>query len=299
VKDHKRTEEQQKDYIFDIFSKCRLETASSRLQVHYPTLCEQIYIWYKDYLAVDVDKMGLEITKVINCFTKDEILSNIPKDKDGFFNYLKTSLSNEKKANYHNFNEKDIIKIQKEKKRKLRKVKDFIKMKESQFGRELTHNELIQGISKWFKEQDYIDLLNMINVGSFSYTGKDGNDEIDALNFVGTNSFDPLDEYIIETDKEIVLEAVKSLLEKKQERARDCYKALFTLYCLKNDLKGLYPILDQEIIDSFYKHEKKPKQYEIYMKYHSEVDKSSAEAMASTNLKEFLKDIETCLKAKN
>ena len=297
MKEHKRTEEQQKDYIFDIFSKCYNETASSRLQVYYPTLCEQIFIWYRDYLAVN--KMGLEISKVINCFTKDENIAKIPKDKDGFFKYLKTSLSNEKKANYHEFNENDIIKIQKEEKRKLRKVKDFIKMKESQLGRELTHNEIIQGISKWFKEQEYIDLLNMINIDGFSYTSKDGNDKIDVLNFVDTNSIDPLDEYIIETEKEIVLEAVKSLLERKQERARDCYKALFTLYCIKNDLRYLYPILDQEIIDFSHKEEKKPKQYEIYMKYHPEVEQKSAEALASANLREFLKDIETYLKNKN
>jgi len=95
------------------------------------------------------------------------------------------------------------------------------------------------------------------------------------------------------------MKAVKSLLDKKQERSRDCCKALFTLHCIKKGITGLYPILDQEIIDSFYKEDKKPKQYEVYQKYHPGIDKKSAEAQAATNLHKFLNDVETCLKDKN
>ena len=298
MKRHKRTEEQQKDYILDIFSKCHSETASSRLQTYYPTLCEQIYLWYRDYLSVDVDKMGLEITKVIKRFIKDENLSKIPQDKDDFFKYLNASINKEKAGYYREYNEKDTIKIPKDKKRKLREVEDFIRMKESQLGRKLTNDEQIQGISKWFKKQEYIDLLNAKNVGSISYPGNDENSEIDALNYIDTLSTDPIDEYIIKTDMETVRKAVKSLLDKKQERSRDCYRALFTLHCIKNEIKGLYPILDQEIIDTFHKYGKKPKQYEIYLKYHPGIDKNSAEALSSKNISEFLKDIETCLKEK-
>ena len=293
MKEHKRTEEQQKEYIFDIFTKCNSETAPSRLQVYYPTLCEQVYRWYRDYLFIDVNKMGLEITKVINRFIKEENIIKIPKDKDGFFKYLTTSIKREKADSYREYNENDTIKIPKEIKRKLREVEDFIRMKESQLGRELTNAEQKQGISKWFKEQEYIDLLNVINVGSISYISEGGNDE------TNTHSVDPLDEYIRKTYMETVLEAVKYLLDKKQERARDCCKALFTLYCIKNDLRELYPILDQEILDSFYKDGKKPKQYEIYLEYNPKADKKSAEVQAATNLRKFLNDIETYLKAKN
>jgi uncharacterized membrane-anchored protein YjiN (DUF445 family) len=286
VKEHKRTEEQQKDYIFDIFSKCHKETTSGRLQVYYPTLCEQIYLWYRDYLSIDVDKMGLEITKVINRFTKEENISKVPQDKDGFFKYLNASITREKAGFYREYNENDKVKIPKDKKRKLRDLEDFIRMTESQLGRKLTADECSQGVSKWFKKQEYVDLLNVINVDSISYPSNN------------TLSVDPLDEYIKKTDMAIIREAVTSVLAKKQERARDCYKALFTLHCLKKDIRELYPILDQEIIDAFHKDEKKPKQYEIYLKYHPETDKKSAEVMASTNLKEFLKDIETYLKEK-
>ena len=295
MKEHKRTEEQQKDYIFNIFSKCRSETAPGRLQVYYPTLCGEIYLWYRDYLSVDIDNMGLAISKVINRFTKIEKILKIPNDKDGFFKYLTTSIKREKIGSHYEFDENATVNIPKEKKRKFKEVKGFIRMKESQLGRKLTSEETTQGISKWFKKQEYLDLLNLINIDSISHGGNNGNSEIDIID---THSTDPLGEYIIKTDMETVLEAVNYLLDERQERARPCIKALFTLHCIKNNLKELYPILDQEIIDSFHKHDKKPKQYEIYLKYHPEADKKGAEAMASTNIREFLNDVKTYLKSK-
>jgi DNA-directed RNA polymerase specialized sigma subunit len=304
----KRTEEQQKDYIFDIFSKCHKETASNRLQVYYPTLCEQIYLWYRDYLSFDVDKMGLEITKVINRFTKEKNISKIPQDKDSFFKYLNVSIKTEKAGFHREYNENETIKIPKEKKKKLREIEDFIRMKESNLGRKLTYNERIQSISAWFKitekkVREYLELVNNKNISSL-----DVNNNGEKMNILDSedlkppylsNSFEePESAFFTNFNMAIIREAVTSVLAKKQERARDCYKALFTLHCLKKDIRELYPILDQEIIDAFHKDEKNPKQYEIYLKYHPETDKKSAEAMASTNLKEFLKDIETYLKGK-
>ena len=300
MKERKRTEEQQKDHIFAIFTKCHSETASNRLQIYYPILCGEIYLWYRDYLSTDVDKIGLEITKVINHFIKDDNILKIPKDKDGFFKYLNASINREKAGFYREYNENDTIKIPKDKKRNLREVEDFIRMKESQLGRKLTYDELIQGITKWFKKQEYVDLLNLINVDSISYTSNDGNNEIDVLNYADSFSDNPFDEYINKIDKITVLEAVKSLLVKKQERSRDCYRALFTQYCIKNykDFEKLYPVLDSKIMEIWQKDEKNLKLYEIYQMYHPNVKKSSADAMASTNLREFLSDIETYIKEK-
>jgi hypothetical protein len=298
VKERKKTEEQQKDCIFDIFTKCHSETASGRLQVYYPELCEQIYRWYSEFLSIDVDKMGLEIVKVINRSIKDENISKIPDDKDGFFKYLNASIMREKASFYREYNENDTIKIPKEKKRKLREVEDFIRMKESQLGRKITSDELIQGISKWFKNHEYVDLLNSLNVGSLSYVSNDKDNKSDDLNYINSLSYDPLVEYINKTDKKSALEAVKSLLEKKQERSRDCYRALFTLHCIENykDFEELYPVLDKNILETCQKDGKSPNQYEIYQIYHPNAQKYSAEAMASKNLHEFLNDIETYLK---
>ena len=301
MKEHKRTEEQQKDYIFDIFSKCHSETASGRLQVYYPTLCERIYKWYRDYLSIDVDKMGLEIAKVINRFVRDETISKIPDDKDGFFKYLTSSIKRESASFYREYNENDTIRIPKEKKQKLREVEDFIRMKESQLGRKLTTDEQIQGISKWFKKQEYVDLLNLINVISISHTSIDGSDEVDFLNCAAPFTDDPIDRYIRKTDMVTLRETVSSLIGNKQKRSRDCYRALFTLYCIENykDFEILYPVLDSHILENWHKTGKTPKQYEIYQKYHPNAIKSSSEAMASTNLREFLNEIESYLKEKN
>jgi hypothetical protein len=294
---YKKTEEQQKDLIFDIFSQWQNSTYSDRTQTYFLQLCEQIYKWYKDYRPKKADDMGLEISEVINNVMNKEKKLNIPKDKDGFFKYLNTALSNERAGSFREFDEDKTIRITKEVKAKLKKSREYIIGEERQLGRKLTYDERIKGISEWFKEQEYVDLLNVINVGRISYASNDENNEIDTLNFIYTHSYDsPLDEYIKKTNMETILETVKSLLNKKQERARDCDRALFTLYCIKNDLKGLYPVLDQEIIDSFHKDGKEPKQYVIYLKYHPKVQKSSAEAMAAKNLGEFLKEIKTCLK---
>jgi len=302
VKEHKRTEEQQKDYIFDIFSKCHSETSSSRIQVNSSILCEQIYLWYRDYLSFDVDKIGLEITKVISRFTKDENISKIPKDKDGFFKYLTVSINNEKAASYREYNENDTIRIPRDKKRKLREIEDFIRMKESQLERKLTNAEQIQSISKWFKITErkaieYLELVNNKNVIGLDTKNNNGEernilDTEDLKHTYLSSSYEKPDSAFFENlDVSIIKEAIISVLDKKQERARDCYKELFTLYCIKKNLKELYPILDQKMIASFQK--KKKKQYEIYMEYHDGIDKKSAEPQAATNLRGFLNDIKT------
>ena len=303
----KRTEGQQKDFIFDIFSKCQSEAASSRHQMHYTMLCEQIYRWYKDYLCVDVDRMGLEIANVIKRILKDNNISNIPKNKDGFFKYLNTAITREKASYYRNYNEKDTIKIPKEKKVKLREVEDFIRMKESLLGRKLTDDEKSTGISKWFKNQEYVDLLNALNLGSISFSGGDESNEMDALNLKAIPVYntgisdDPLDEYLLKFNTETICETIKFALDKKQERSKKCYRALFTLYCIENikNYEGLYPVLDKNILESCQEDGKKPTQHEIYQKYHTKAQKNSADAMASKNLKEFLSDIETLLKEKH
>jgi hypothetical protein len=58
VREHTRTEEQQKDLIFDIFSEWQNSTYSDRTQTYFFQLCEQVYKWYKDYRPVKADDMG-------------------------------------------------------------------------------------------------------------------------------------------------------------------------------------------------------------------------------------------------
>jgi hypothetical protein len=287
-------EEKLKTIIYDIYTSFFDETTSDQREKDLGKIWGNIVSWWNNYYyhKIDAKEMGVEIFNVIKRLVKDN--NQTKKDKSELFYILKKSMENAEKEYFSKY-EQSPIKISREKKRKLKEVAGFIRMKESQLERKLTTEEQIQGISKWFKNPEYIELLNIENIGSLDT----GNEETGGPNYADPHSDDPLDEYINKTDTEDVLEAVTSVLDKKQERARPCIKALFTLYCIKNNLKGLYPILDKEIIDSFYKHDKKPKQYEIYLKYHPETDKESAGVMAATNLREFLNDLETYLKKKN
>jgi len=291
-------EERLKTVIYDIYTRLLYETASDRRQVYCGQIWEKIVLWCDkyNYLEINANEMGIEIYNVIKRLVKDN--NETAKNETEFFYILRKSMKNAKNEYIRN-NEQGLIKISKEKEQKLKRVDGSIRMKESLFGRKLTNEEKVQCISKWFKKQEYVDLINSKNVVSILYTSNDGNDEIDGLNSDGSHSVDPLDEYINKTDMKIILEAVKSLLAKKQERSRPCYKALFTLYCIKNNLKGLYPVLDQEIIYSYSNDDKKPTQYEIYLKYHPEANKKGADAMASKNLNEFLNEIKFYLKEKN
>ena len=294
-------EKRLKDTIFAIFSEYKNELSSDRRQADFGRLCEQIYKWCRDYgFKRDINKMGLEIHNVICRILKDEKMLKIPEDKDGFFSYFKYSFETEKGSYYRQYNENDIIKISKEKKSKLRKIEELIKAKKSLLGRELTSDEEIQVASKWLKKKEYIDLLNSRNVGSISYTPNGGSDEIDGLNRFLTVSDDPHDIYINKTIMESIRDAAKFLLDKKQKRTRNCYKALYTLHCIKK-IKGfemLYPVLDEEILETWHKTGKKPTQYEIYQKYHPDAKKDSVEAMASKDLKGFLNKIKAYLEKK-
>jgi len=144
---------------------------------------------------------------------------------------------------------------------------NVVRMQESYLGRKLSEDEKDNVLTIWFEhevaEGPNIDLLINSNIA-------------------------------------IIYEAVKTALEKKQDRSRDCYRALFTLHCIENKhTEGLFSILDQDIITSFQKDDKKPMQYEIWQKYHPNALKSSSEVQASKNLNDFLRDLEKYLKEKN
>jgi len=288
-------EEKLKTVIYDIYTSLFYETASDRRQVYCGQIWEKIVLWCDkyNYLEINANEMGVEIYNVIKRLVKDN--NGTAKNKSEFFYILKKSMKNAENEYFRN-NEQGLLKISKGKEQKLKKVDDSIKMKESQLGRKLTNDEEEQCILKWFKKQEYIDLYKAKSMSSISYIN---NDEIDDIDIEDTHLITPLDEYINKTDMKTVLIAIENLINKKQERSRDCYRALFTLYCIKNNLKGLYPILDQVIIDSYSKEDKKPKQYEIYMKYHPGIEIESAQAEASKNLHEFLNEVKSYLKEKN
>ena len=276
---HNKTEEQIKDAIYNLFTRCRTEKSPDRKPVLTSQLCEKIFIWCRDYLFTnEAEKLGLEIFNFTMRIVREDSKANIPTDKKEFIKYLFSSLKKER-AGYYRKYESGLIKITKENKSKIKAVEDTIRMKECFLGRNLTEDEQSQCISKWFKKQEYIDLKNKIYANSPS--------DIDKVGVYD----DPLNTYLLKIDTEIIQKAVKLVLDKKQERSKDCYKELFTLFCFENNLDMLYPVLDNEILEACYEYQQKPKQYEIYLKYHPEAKKASAEAIASKMLKDFINDL--------
>jgi len=297
-------EENLKTTIYSIYISFFNESSSDRRQVYIGQIWEKIVIWWNkfNYHKIDdANEMGKEIFYIIKRFVKD---NNKPaKNKSEFFSILRESMKNAENEYFRKY-EQGPIDTPREKRSKFRKIADTIRIRQNELGRKLTTNECEQIIYIFFKKQDYIDLHNAINIGSISYTSNDGNDEIDILNFAKTPADLLFDELINKINAQDVIEAVNYLLDKKQERSRDCYRALFTLHCFENikDFEELCPVLDESIIKDCQKGKKDGKnlnQSEIYQKYHPNAQKSGAEAMASKNLSEFLIDIKTYLKEKN
>jgi hypothetical protein len=248
--------------------------------------------------------MGVEIVNVTMRLLKEENKSNIPQRKEDFFKYLIKSLNTEKAAYYRNI-ESGTIKIPKAKKQKYKNADNILKMEESNLGRKLTFDERSQCITRWnnnFDINEYITIYKskyIYSTSPINIAGKkdDPLNSIVTLIYTENISNNPLDEYLFTYTTEIICKAIKTVLEKKQERARDCYRSLLTLRCIDNF--ALYSVLDQEIIETYQKNKVKPKQYEIYQKYHPTTKKDCAEASASKMLKDFFKDLKTYLKEKN
>ena len=293
--------------IFSIFTQCRIEQSTDRRQVYFGQLCDQIFKWCN---LKKIEDMGEEICIVCKRLLKEESKANIPKEKSEFIKYLYIALKTEK-SNYYRTYESGIIKIPKEKKSKLKEIENVLKMEESNLGRKLTFDEQMQSLYKWFKfnkedYQKYIDLLSKKYVGSIS---KNDDDKPDLLNMAVNAHYDKdindnnQNDNLFSQNLKILCEAVKSVLEKKQLRTRDCYKALFTLYCIDNhsdiaELEGLSTTLDIDLLKTYRKDNKKPTQKEIYQKYHSETKDTSAEVRASETLGIFLADLRQYLNSK-
>jgi hypothetical protein len=304
-----KDEEELKDEIFNIYIKFKNETASDRRQVYYSQLWKPIYKWclIKEKNRFGKDRFGEEIGIVIKSITNEESKANVPQVKDEFFKYLFSSIITAE-AGYHRKYDSGTIKIPKEKMSKLKNMENVLRMEESNLGRKLTDDERSYYLDKWFRfnkqeYQKYIDLYNKIFIESISYISDDG-DETDVLNMSVTPLFgvsnNPQDEYLTKLNTEAICNAVNTVLNNRQERARPCLKALFTAFCLDNiiEYQDLYHILDNEIIED-YKKDKKPTKYEIYQKYHPDVKQSSAEAIASKNLSDFIKDLKIYLEDNN
>jgi len=276
---------QQEGLIFEIFSKWKNSTDSSETQKYCDQFRKQVDDWYKTYYKNAYNMYGRELKIVIDKITSKDRKLNIPKDEKGFIKYFSVALRNEKRNTIRKFDGRKSSYIPKGVKSRLKKLAKFIALEENRLGRKLTEEQKVLCAikTKLFTKQAYINLINVDNMR-------------DIQRSKAASKIELHDDYLSKNKIAELKEAVKYVLAKKQKRARDCCKALFTIYCIKKDLRDLYPILDQKILDSFHEKGKKRKQYEIYLKYHPKITKKSAEAQASANLHIFLNDIKAHLK---
>jgi hypothetical protein len=282
-----RAEEQLKTDIFNAYSKYREELSSDRRQVYFGQLCDAVFRWCTDYNIIPkAEEMGLEIFNAVK-----RIAEKTLKEEKEFFSYLVTSLKNAKTEYYR----KDISNINKLP-REVKEVEKFISLQENNAGRMLSEEEKIGCISKWFNksEKKAKECLKRIeNKGVVSLTTFD-----DKEKYIPDPYNDPESIFFSKINTPDFRKAVELVLQSKQERTRECYRALFTAYCIDNtiDFEEAASVLNMEILEKYLKDGKKPEQYEIYKMYHPEVKKDSAEVRASEMLKTFRNYLQVVLK---
>ena len=297
-----KTEDQLKTAIYNLYSRYLAEPASDRRQVEFAKIYSVIISWCTEYLGINANEMGIEIYNVIQRLVKSS--SNVPNDETGFFKYLNAALYTAKKEYYRN-NKTDCVDIPRDKKRQLQLVKKILATKESNAGRKLTENERRQYISEWFGITEYVDLVNLKKTSSLNFiTTINGSDnemsyldtEVKSI-FSENDLFDSKDEYFSKPDMADIINAFMLVFNNMQDRSRDCYRALFTAYCIKKsiDFEGLSILLDNEILEAHQKDGKVPRQHEIYLKYHPDVKKDSAGVRATEMLKKLFNDVKWVL----
>jgi len=287
-----KTEEELKVNIFDVYYKYRNELSSDRRQVYFGQFCDYVFRWCIGYRFHEAREMGVEIVEALERIVKREI------EEKHFFGYLVTTLENAKKE-YYRKGISSGIKYPKI----VRNIEKSILLQENNAGKMLSEEEKIQFISEWFNKpkEKVRELLGMIDnkkvVSLTSFENKEK--DTPETNDTPENTF--FSNFSVRENAVNLREVVKSVLLEKQDRTRECYRALFTVYCIDNsiDFEELAPLLNAEILEKYQKDGKKPEQFEVYKMYHPGITKESAGVRASEMLKTLLNDIKNALKEKN
>jgi len=291
-----RLEENLKAEIYNIFIRCKNESPGSFKQKYCMQFCDLVFRWCKDYLFKEANEMGLEIFKMVRRLVKSKNSDKVSENKEKFFKYLIKSLYNEKKAYFRlPDNKPGVFKYP----RILGEMKTFIDKQECSAGRNFTDDEKIQFISKWFDKSKksagiYLKMMNTEGAGNIHLYDENNKN---ILDFTKTKQL-----YIQETCEKsfeamFIKKAVELVLKNSRKNTSEIYKSLFTIHCIKNEinLEEFADILDGNIINTYIESAEIPHQYEIYLRYHPNVSKKSAEARSSEIWKNFQEALKTRL----
>jgi len=316
----KKTEEELTKSIFDTYSQLRKESASDRRQVYFPRLLDTIIKWSIDYYYKEKTKeYWLEIRDAVHRIVKADNTRKMPENEYDFFKYLKVSLKNAK-LKYIKKYEEDIIHIPEEQRQKLKKIKEVIRMEESELGEKLSDYEKVEITASWFgitgkEARKYLEqIIPLERTGSLTIkTHDDDEKEIDVSDSSEEPS-DSLEEVYISNlksleDKEKLRQALASVFAGRQEKTRPFFRALFTAQCLEksddtdniawlnDNFKWIQEYLDNDIIETFKKTKKIPTNKEIYIRFHPTAN--DPDQSVSPRLKEFRKALKKELEKKN
>jgi len=308
LKKQSAQEEELRTQIYKLYSKFKDEPSSERRQTYLGKLCELATKWcfyftlmqklIKQLNSVEKkfkNEMGREIFEAVNnCLKKDKM----PQNK--FFSYFYTALKIAVYQFYRNQivgslkTPQDIIKERKN-------MRDLREMWESDLARKLTQNEFERRYAIWnqISEEEahniYLETIGIVtHFDSIDkeIVGDDGKDTT-IIEIIKARSLT-----VDETDTEpelkeeisiIIRYEFERFLSKQQERTKDIYRALFTVFCIKNKIEQfpkIYPILDSEILEDYLKTEIIPNAYDIYMKKRPGITQKAAESGASRRKKE-------------
>ena len=303
-------EQELKNKIFSLYMLCLDENLPDR-QKHVGQLWDLILRWNKrwniDYrikkskFGDEVSDMGEEIYNVLRRFL-GESRDNVPKNAEGFFNYLKTSLKNEAARLARNEVE---FKVPRETQVIKKEIDEQIEYFEEQNERKPTGDEIkviesghVKTSEARKKYKAYKSLIAIHSLDSPKFANDENKETLNYLDQEETSNIHNFDGLLIphvEYEKKHdpgKMSRLRDFVEDylvKMEDDRDCFRAIFTLYCCVDqamDWDSLGPVLDTDILDEYIQNEKTPFQYQIYLKYH-DVTKDSAQSMASKMWKEF------------
>jgi hypothetical protein len=300
-----KSEEALKDDIFNDYSEYISEPSHDRRGVIFARFHKSIIEWCYGYLYNKVVNAELqireanlfyvEIYEALERLVKNEV--TVPKEKNNFFAYLRTTLDNAKNEYYRDC-EGGPIHIPKGKIELLNKINTFIDMKKQNSERELSENEIISDASFFLgipedKVRTCMELMNKKNVLSFDIF------ELKKASVSPDTQYDT---------QENIKDALKKVFQGKYAK-QPFYKSLFTGLCLdtltepthyewfSEHFEYLKEFLDEEMLEEYKKTGKRPKDLEICLKHYPGINNPSQSA---SNRKEpFLEAFRTACKEKN
>ena len=296
----KETETELKTRILVSYTKYFGESLPDRRKVYLGQLWEFTFKWCRGYIFYkETEEMGVEITKKVQeCAEKK-------KTPEKFMEDLISSLYNARNQYYRNKVEGALRKNRKI----IKDIDKIIATEEANEGRKLTNDERVNRICRYIpmrKETIREHLKSMDRI--FVKYAHDYDDEDEVVESMAGNSLtaqgpisDPEGETLEDSEAEIIKDALETVLNESQEKMKPFYRALFTMRFIKKNknYQRLIPSLNGEILEMFKKNKKIPTQYEIYMKYHPEAEKSTAEANASQMSKKFFAALEKAIQEKH